>query len=247
MAVAHPPGRDPIPRAGRFPQGGSPCPTAITLPTPNGGALPISSPTATTTATVAIPGRTTAASLTASFGTCTPAPPGPTPPGATAPGRPSTTASTAGGRTAPGPRSSTPCCGNSMRPASSSATCGASMAPSTAPTRPPPGRKKNPESPPQLGGPQAAQMQEPPDHALGRSRGGFGTKTHLVCDSNGIVLAVWVTAGQRHETQGFEPVMGRAQRPRQDGQKRWPEQAAGERGTAMLACAAVSSGGPSSP
>ena len=60
-------------------------------------------------------------------------------------------------------------------------------------------------------------MQEPPDHALGRSRGGFGTKTHLVCDSNGIVLAVWVTAGQRHETQGFEQVMGRAQRPRQDG------------------------------
>jgi transposase len=73
-------------------------------------------------------------------------------------------------------------------------------------------------------------MQEPPDHALGRSRGGFGTKTHLVCDSNGIVLAVWVTAGQRHETQGFEPVMGRAQRPRQDGQKRWPEQAAGDKG-----------------
>lgn len=61
------------------------------------------------------------------------------------------------------------------------------------------GAKKNPD-PPQLGGPEAAQLQEPPDHALGRSRGGFGTKTHLVCDSNGIILAVWVTAGQRHET-----------------------------------------------
>ena len=73
-------------------------------------------------------------------------------------------------------------------------------------------------------------MQEPPDHALGRSRGGFGTKTHLVCDSQGIILAVWVTAGQRHETQGFQQVMDRAQRPRPDGQKRWPEQGAGDKG-----------------
>jgi transposase len=73
-------------------------------------------------------------------------------------------------------------------------------------------------------------MPEPEDHALGRSRGGFGTKTHLVCDSNGIVVAVWVTAGQRHETKGFEHVMDRAQRPRQKGQPRWPEQGAGDKG-----------------
>jgi len=52
----------------------------------------------------------------------------------------------------------------------------------------------------------------------------------LVCESNGILLAVWVTAGQRHETQGFEQVMGRAQRPRPDGQKRWPDQGAGDKG-----------------
>jgi transposase len=74
------------------------------------------------------------------------------------------------------------------------------------------------------------QTQEPPEHALGRSQGGFGTKAHLVCDSHGIILAVWVTAGQRHETQGFEQVMGRAQRPRLKGQKRWPEQGAGDKG-----------------
>lgn len=73
-------------------------------------------------------------------------------------------------------------------------------------------------------------MQEPPDHALGRSRGGFGTKTHLVCDSNGTVLAVWVTAGQRHETQGFEQAMGRARRPRRPGRQRWPKQGAGDKG-----------------
>ena len=73
-------------------------------------------------------------------------------------------------------------------------------------------------------------MQEPPDHALGRSRGGFGTKTHLVCDSHGILLGVWVTAGQRHETRGFEQVMGRARRPRQAGATCWPERAAGDKG-----------------
>ena len=33
-----------------------------------------------------------------------------------------------------------------------------------------------------------------------------------------------------HETQGFEQVMNRAQRPRQDGHQRWPEQGAGDKG-----------------
>ena len=32
---------------------------------------------------------------------------------------------------------------------------------------------------------QQAQLQEPLDHALGRSRGGFTTKVHLVCDKHG--------------------------------------------------------------
>ena len=60
-----------------------------------------------------------------------------------------------------------------------------------------------------LGGRKAAQMQEPPDHALGRSRGGFGTKVHLVCDSHGFILAIHVTAGQAHESKAFEPTMAR--------------------------------------
>jgi len=64
-------------------------------------------------------------------------------------------------------------------------------------------------------------MEEPQGHALGRSQGGFGTKTHLVCDSGGILLAVWVTAGQRHEIKGFEQAMKRARRPRQAGRPRW--------------------------
>jgi len=46
--------------------------------------------------------------------------------------------------------------------------------------------------------------QEPADHALGRSRGGFGTKLHLVCCGNGVPIAVTVTAGQAHESKHFE-------------------------------------------
>jgi transposase len=49
--------------------------------------------------------------------------------------------------------------------------------------------------------------QEPSDHALGRSRGGFGTKLHLVTDGRGLPLAVEATAGQRHESTQFEVLM----------------------------------------
>jgi transposase len=46
---------------------------------------------------------------------------------------------------------------------------------------------------------------EPKDHALGRSRGGFGTKLHLLCD--GIPLAALLTAGQAHEAPHFERLL----------------------------------------
>src|SRR3954463_8503579 len=230
MVLAHQYVCEPNSRAGRFPQGGDPCTTASTSPTPRGFGSGTPSPTATTTARPAAPSRTTGPWSTASSGTCTPAPPGPTPPRATAPGRPSTTASTAGARTAPGPRSSTPCCSGWTRAATSSAIYGASTPPTAAPTRPPPGRKKNPERPPELGGPPATHFTEPGDHGLGRSRGGFTTKVNLVCDSNGTVLAIWVVAGQRHESSAFAEVMGRARRPRRAGRPRWPERGAGDQG-----------------
>src|SRR5215211_8798014 len=105
MAVAHSPRDDPLLRARRLPQGGHPCTTALTLPMPNGSALPTSSTIVITTVTAVVPGRTIAPSLTAFFGTCILAPPGPTRLNVTAPGRPSTTASIVGARTAPGPRS----------------------------------------------------------------------------------------------------------------------------------------------
>ncbi len=72
------------------------------------------------------------------------------------------------------------------------------------------------------------QRTEPEGH-VGRSQGGFGTKTHLICDSRGNILAVWVTEGQRHETQGFEEVNRRARRPRRAGRPTWPEREAGDK------------------
>lgn len=41
--------------------------------------------------------------------------------------------------------------------------------------------------------------QEPDDHALGRSRGGFSTKIHLICDAGGLPLHFEITPGQAHE------------------------------------------------
>jgi transposase len=48
---------------------------------------------------------------------------------------------------------------------------------------------------------------EPPDHALGRSRGGFGTKINLVCDGGAVPLGIHVVAGQSNESLHVEPVL----------------------------------------
>jgi len=68
---------------------------------------------------------------------------------------------------------------------------------------------------------------EPADHALGRSRGGFGTKINLVCDGGAVPLAIQVSAGQRNESLYVEAVLnavhiGRAH-PR-------PDRLAGDKG-----------------
>jgi transposase len=73
-------------------------------------------------------------------------------------------------------------------------------------------------------------MQEPLDHALGRSRGGFTTKIHLVCDKHGFIVALHVTAGQAHESKAFEPTMARRLFHRRPGQRRWPVHLAGDKG-----------------
>jgi transposase len=73
-------------------------------------------------------------------------------------------------------------------------------------------------------------MLEPSDHALGRSRGGFGTKVHLVCDSHGFIVAIHVTAGQTHESKAFESTMARRLFHRRRGQRLWPRRLAGDKG-----------------
>ena len=56
---------------------------------------------------------------------------------------------------------------------------------------------------------------EPSDHALGRSRGGYGTKIHLVTDGQGVPLVAVVTAGQAHESKSFETTLEAIRIPQQ--------------------------------
>lgn len=61
---------------------------------------------------------------------------------------------------------------------------------------------------------------EPPDHSLGRSRGGFGSKIHLVCDGKGNPMSVRVTAGQVHDSTQFEGTLDEVNIVRPKGRPR---------------------------
>ncbi|MET7667978.1 IS5 family transposase [Micromonospora luteifusca] len=50
---------------------------------------------------------------------------------------------------------------------------------------------------------------EPADHGLGRSRGGFTTKTHLACEQGSKPLSMVITAGQRGDSPQFITVLDR--------------------------------------
>lgn len=66
---------------------------------------------------------------------------------------------------------------------------------------------------------------------MGRSRGGFSSKAHLIVDGRGNPLAVKVTAGQRHESREVEPVMSRVSVPQPMGRPRKrPKHMAGDKG-----------------
>jgi transposase len=56
--------------------------------------------------------------------------------------------------------------------------------------------------------------------ALGRSRGGFGTKLHLAADLRSRPLSRHLTAGQRHDRIGFDPVMAGIHIPHRIGRPR---------------------------
>lgn len=51
------------------------------------------------------------------------------------------------------------------------------------------------------------QRPEPVDHALGRSRGGWSTKTHLAVDRRGRPLSVRLTAGQAGDNPQLLPLI----------------------------------------
>ena len=51
------------------------------------------------------------------------------------------------------------------------------------------------------------------ENALGRSRGGYSTKIHVVCDTKGIPLGITATAGQKGEAPEFENVMNSIRLP----------------------------------
>ncbi len=73
--------------------------------------------------------------------------------------------------------------------------------------------------------------EEPKDHALGRSRGGFGSKFHLVTDGRGVPLTVEVTAGQVHDSTRVELVMEQIVIPQGLGRPRKrPKLLAGDKG-----------------
>ena len=71
-----------------------------------------------------------------------------------------------------------------------------------------PGRPARRRGGGRVGRQKTGEFPEPADHALGRSKGGFGTKIHVVCDGNGVPLGVDLTAGQRHESTRCEPLVG---------------------------------------
>lgn len=74
---------------------------------------------------------------------------------------------------------------------------------------------------------------EPTDHALGRSRGGFSTKIHILCDAEGLPLHFHLTPGQAHESLALEPLLEGADACVLDGRQRpvaWPIALSGDKG-----------------
>jgi transposase len=73
---------------------------------------------------------------------------------------------------------------------------------------------QRPRHPPRRGGAEkkGTFTDEPQDPALGLSRGGFGSKLHVLTDGSGNVLQAIVTAGNRNECPVFGSLVGSAVR-----------------------------------
>ena len=64
---------------------------------------------------------------------------------------------------------------------------------------------------------------------LGRSRGGYSTKLHVLCDGRGTLLAATLTGGQRNESTEFDNVLAHCDLSLYRHDKR-PEAIAGDKG-----------------
>jgi len=74
---------------------------------------------------------------------------------------------------------------------------------------------------------------EPTDHALGRSRGGFSTKIHILCDGDGLPLHFHLTPGQTHESVVLDTLLEGADANLRDGEGEpvaWPVALGGDKG-----------------
>ena len=83
------------------------------------------------------------------------------------------------------------------------------------------------------GGGKKRDPQEPDDHALGRSRGGFSTKIHILCDAEGHPLHFHLTPGQAHESTVFDTLLEGADAQLFDSAGEpvaWPVALAGDKG-----------------
>lgn len=83
------------------------------------------------------------------------------------------------------------------------------------------------------GGEKKHDPEEPNDHALGRSRGGFGTKIHMLCDAEGHPLHFELSAGQVHDSSMLDKVLVGADKALHDEHgvlMAWPVKLAGDKG-----------------
>lgn len=72
---------------------------------------------------------------------------------------------------------------------------------------------------------------EPADHAIGRSRGGLTTKSHLVCDGKGRALAFILTPGQAADTSMLTATLSEIRVPGARGRPRSrPERVLADKG-----------------
>lgn len=83
---------------------------------------------------------------------------------------------------------------------------------------------------------------EPDDHALGRSQGGFSTKIHLLIDAVGAVVQVLLTAGQAGETKQLIPLLQPTQVLDVSNPSKTPEALAGDKGYSSVNNRAVLEG-----